>query len=55
MPIKTIHKSGKIYGFRWGNHGKVYKVSSYGKVGAKKKAVLQSRAIFASGYQGDRR
>lgn len=40
-----VHK--KKGGYQWGQHGKVYR----GK-GAKKKALKQARAIFASGYRG---
>jgi len=34
-------------GYRWGNHGKVYK----GKAG-KAKAAAQGRAAYANGYRG---
>ena len=40
-----IHKVAD--GYRWGNHGKVYR----GKNG-KKKAIKQMKAAFANGYRG---
>lgn len=44
MPVKPIrNKSGKIIGYRWGTHGKIYR----GK-GAKEKAAKQGRAIKAN-------
>lgn len=42
MPVRKV-KSG----YRWGNHGKVYR----GK-GAKAKAAKQGRAAYANGYRG---
>ncbi len=39
-----VHKVGD--GYRWGNHGKIYK----GK-GARAKAEAQGRAAYANGYK----
>ncbi len=43
MPLHTVKRNGKIVGYRWGDHGKIYT----GK-GAKAKALKQGRAIKAS-------
>ena len=40
-----VHKSGG--GYKWGNHGKVYKGP-----GAKAKAAKQGAAAHANGYKG---
>ena len=42
MPVHKVNG-----GYRWGNHGKIYK----GK-GAKIKAAKQGRAAYANGYRG---
>lgn len=50
MPTRAVHaQSGKIIGYRWG-HAKFYSRAKYGLLGAKAKADMQGRAIFASGY-----
>lgn len=43
MPVEVVRKDGKIVGYRWGKHGKLYT----GK-GARSKAAKQGRAIKAS-------
>jgi hypothetical protein len=50
MPVKPVRKSGKVVGYRWGSHGKLYKGSN-----AKKKAGAQGRAAYASGYRGKKK
>jgi hypothetical protein len=55
MPVKPVYRARRLYGYQWGGHGKLYTISKYGKTGAKKKAVIQAKAIFASGYKGDSR
>ena len=44
MPVHpVINKKGKIVGYQWGSHGKVYRGKN-----AKAKAARQGRAIKAS-------
>jgi hypothetical protein len=51
MPVHAVYSKGKLVGYKWG-HQKLYKVSTYGKVKAKKKAQKQGVAIHFSGYKG---
>lgn len=43
MPVMRVKN-----GYRWGKHGKIYKVSKYGKSGAYRMALKQGRAIWAN-------
>lgn len=52
MPTKPIYRNGKLIGYRWGESGKLYPISKFGKKKAKAKADKQARAIYASGYKG---
>jgi len=47
MPVHAVKKNGRTVGYRWGNHGKVYKGKD-----AKAKATRQGRAAYAHGYRG---
>jgi len=51
MPVNKVYKSGKLYGYRWGQSGKVYSVKKYGQEGAYNRSEKQARAIFASGWK----
>lgn len=42
MPIRKVKG-----GYKWGNHGKVYKT--------RKQAAAQAKAAYASGYKGHRK
>jgi hypothetical protein len=42
MPTRPVRRKGKIVGYKWGKHGKIYKT--------KKQANKQGAAIHASGY-----
>lgn len=44
MPVHQVVKNGKVVGWQWGNHGKVYKT--------KEEALRQARAAYAAGYKG---
>lgn len=44
MPTKPVRRKGKIIGYRWGKHGKVFK--------SKKKAIKQGQAAYLNGYRG---
>ena len=46
-PVHPVMTGGKVVGYQWGSHGKVYKT--------KEKAQEQARAIYAAGYRGDSR
>jgi hypothetical protein len=48
MPVNRVNRSGNMYGFRWGNTGKVYSVRKYGEKGAYERSLRQGRAIQAS-------
>jgi ATP-dependent DNA ligase len=50
MPTKPVRKNGRLIGYKWGNSGKLYTVSKYGKR-AKEHADRQASAIYASGYK----
>lgn len=39
---------------KWGHRGKAYKVSTYGRAGARERAARQGRAAYANGYRGRR-
>ena len=52
MPVHPIYKNKILVGFKWGNHGKLYTVRKYGKAGARKKSLIQQKAIFSSGFKG---
>lgn len=52
MPVYQIKKQGKLYGFQWGHHGKIYEIARYGVKKAKELSEQQARAIYASGYRG---
>lgn len=45
MPVHPVTEEGRVVGYRWGEHGKVYR--------SRAKAEAQARAIFASGYRED--
>ncbi|MFW9949857.1 MAG: hypothetical protein ACFFKA_07015 [Candidatus Thorarchaeota archaeon] len=47
MPVHSVRKNGKIVGYQWGNHGKIYRGKD-----ARKKAGKQGAAAHASGYKG---
>lgn len=51
MPIKEVKKQGKVVGYKYGNSGKLYLVSKFGKCKAKKMAEEQMKAMYASGYK----
>jgi hypothetical protein len=51
MPTRPVKKNGRVIGYRWGKHGKLYRTSKYGKEGSKSRANLQGRAIKASQYR----
>lgn len=44
MPVHAVRKNGKIIGWQWGNHGKIYRGKD-----AKKKAADQGYAAMKSG------
>ena len=45
MPVHEVrNKSGKIIGYQWGRHGRVYR--------SKSDAEKQGRAAYAAGYKG---
>lgn len=46
MPVHKVIKDGRTIGYQWGETGKVYRT--------KAQAERQARAIYASGYRGDR-
>lgn len=46
MPVHEVLENGVRVGWRWGQHGRLYR--------SKKKAEKQARAIFASGYNEHR-
>lgn len=46
MPVHPVKKNGKVIGYQWGHHGKVYKGKD-----AKKKAAKQGQAAHAHGYK----
>jgi len=48
MPVHETEKNGKTKGFKYGNSGKEYLISKWGKSEAKKKAILQAYAIKKS-------
>lgn len=48
MPVHPVRKKGKIIGWQWGGHGKIYKGKD-----ARKKAGEQGAAAHASGYKGE--
>jgi len=50
MPVHEVLKNGKLIGYQWGNKGKIYLISSYGKEQAKMKANKQGEAAYANGY-----
>lgn len=51
MPVHPIKHHGKIVGYQWGHHGKVYTTAEYGKQ-AKALAERQGKAAYANGYKG---
>ena len=54
MPVHRSQDSKGPY-YQWGNHGSKYYYKSGNQASrerAKKKAHLQARAIYASGYRG---
>ena len=48
MPVMIVRHHGRIIGYRWGHHGKLYKLSKYTTAKAKELALKQGRAIKAS-------
>lgn len=50
MPVHIIKRKGRPIGARWGNNGKLYAFTKYGRKNALKRAYKQGRAIKASGY-----
>jgi len=45
MPVHPVTKHGRLIGYQWGQHGKVYLVSEHGKQRAFERAAKQGRAI----------
>lgn len=53
MPIHPVMRNNRIYGYQWGNTGKVYPIAIYTLEGAMKKAQVQGRAAYAGGYESE--
>jgi len=49
--INKVYKAGKLYGYRYGNIGKIYSVKKHGEMGAIKAAEKRGRAVSSSGWQ----
>lgn len=54
MPIHPVYRKGRVYGYQWGEKGKIYPLAQYGLVRAMKKAQEQGRAAYAAGYKGSK-
>ena len=54
VPVHPVRRGGVVVGFKWGRSGKLYLVKKYGFRKARSLALRQARAIYASGYKGDR-
>ena len=52
MPVHPVTKHGRIIGYQWGHHGKIYLLSKYTVAKAKELASKQGRAAFANGWKG---
>jgi hypothetical protein len=45
MPVHEVRRNGILVGYRYGRHGKLYTIGSYGKGGARRRAEEQGSAI----------
>ena len=48
MPVNKVYYNNVLFGYRWGDSGKVYTLAKYGVKRAKSSAATQGRAIKAS-------
>ena len=53
MPVHEVRKDGELIGYKFGNTGKLYLVSKYGRIRAKMLAFKQGSAISHSQERRD--